>query len=263
MSDLQFNPILNSNPADSGFATGMRKLMELHGMGTENLIPAKVVSYDRAKNTAKVQPMLMLVDVNDNTRLRNPISGIPVFSFGGGGFHINFPLKPGDLGWILAADRDISLFLKNLDVARPTTMRQHKFSDSWFIPDVFRQYTVNGADTDSMVIQTTDGTTRIAIKPGEITITAPSTVKIDTPLTTITGDVVIQKTLTVNDNTILKKNLTVTGMTAVNGGFNATGGGNLVCTLPQSTTIGGIAVYGHGHIETNAAGGRTSGGMVA
>jgi hypothetical protein len=82
-------------------------------------------------------------------------------------------------------------------------------------------------------------------------------------LTTITGDVDIQKTLTVNSNTTMKANQTITGLLSANGGFNATGGGNLPCVLPQSTTIGGIAVYGHGHIETNAAGGRTSGGMVA
>jgi len=261
--DLANKPITNRSPSDLSFEGGMRAFANMMGMDTENLLPAKVVSYDRAKNIATVQPLIMIVDVTDNTAMRNEIAELPVFSFGGGGFHINFPLKAGDLGWMLAADRDIGLFMKSLGPSKPTTRRQHKFNDSWFIPDVFRQYTINGADSNSMVIQTTDGATRIAIKPGEITITAPSKVKIDTPLTHITGDVQIDKTITVNSHAVLKANLTVTGMTAVNGGFNATGGGNLVCTLPQSTTIGGIAVYGHGHIETNQAGGRTSGGMVA
>ncbi len=257
------NPIVNRSSGDNTFANGLRAILRLHSMNEESMVPAKVISYDRVKNVATVQPQIMQVDMNDETFLRDPIHGIPVFSFGGGGFHINFPLKAGDLGWILAADRDISQFLQGMSAARPNTNRQKKFSDSWFVPDVFRQYTVNGADTNAMVIQSTDGSTRIAISNGKIEITAPGSVKIDTPTTTITGDVIIQKTLTVNGNTALKANLTVTGQTAVNGGFNATGGGNLACTLPQSTTIGGIGVYGHGHIETNAAGGRTSGGMVS
>jgi Phage protein Gp138 N-terminal domain len=256
-------PLINRGPADNSFANGMRTLMRLNSLNEESMVPAKVISYNRTKNTATVQPMIMQVDVDDNAFVRDEIDEIPVFSFGGGGYHINFPLKAGDLGWILAADRDISQFLQSLSAAKPTTTRHKKFGDSWFVPDVFRQYTINSKDTDSLVIQTTDGTTRIAIKPGDITITTPSTVKIDTPTTTITGDVIIEKTLTVNGNTTLKANLTVLGMTFINGGFNATGGGNLVCTLPQSTTIGGIVVYGHGHIETNAQGGRTSGGMIA
>ncbi len=153
--------------------------------------------------------------------------------------------------------------MQSLSAAKPTTTRHKKFSDAWFIPDVFRKYSINGKDTDAMVIQSTDNATRISLFKDHIEITTPDHVLIDTPTTHITGDVQIDKTLTVNGNTTLKANLTVLGMTLVNGGFNATGGGNLVCTLPQSTTIGGIVVYGHGHIETNNAGGRTSGGMIA
>jgi Phage protein Gp138 N-terminal domain len=259
---LQNNPILNGYPGDQSFSNLMKGLMDLHSQRNDKMIPAQVVSYDRTSNTATVKPMIMLVDTNNNTTSRNQIANVPVVSLGGGGFHINFPLKAGDLGWIMAADRDISLYVKNLAESRPTTNRKHRFADSWFIPDVMRKYTINGADSSAMVIQSTDGATRISVFSDHVEITAPSNVKIDTPTTTITGDVIIQKTLTVNSNTVLKANQTITGLLAVNGGFNATGGGNQPCVLPQSTTIGGIGVYGHGHIETNNAGGRTSGGMV-
>jgi len=228
------------------------------------MIPAKVLEYDRAKNLVKVQPMVMLVDTENNSRMRNPIGGLPLFSFGGGGFHINFPIKPGDLGWIVAADRDISLFLQTLDAAKPTTMRRKTFGDAWFVPDVFWKYTIAGEDTDALVIQSVDSTTRISISNGVVNITAPTSVKVDTPTATFTGDVIVQKTLTVNSNTMLKANLTVSGLTAVNGGFVATGGGGgQACTLPTTTTIGGIGVYGHGHLEQNPSGQRTQGGMVA
>jgi hypothetical protein len=250
-ADLQNNPLTNRRPSDSSFANGIRHVLDLHALRSEKMVPAKVVSYDRKSNTATVQPMLMLVDMNDDTRSRNQISELPVFSLGGGGFHINFPLKAGDLGWMIAADRDISLFMKNLEEARPTTFRTHKFSDAWFIPDVFRKYTINSEDDSAMVIQSTDGETRISIDNGKITITAPESVKIDTPMATFTHDVHIQG------------NLRVDMMMSTYGGFNAAVGGNTECTLPQSTTIGGIYVYGHGHVQTAVAGQRTSDGMIS
>ena len=257
MSDIQNNPLLNRNPAETSFVNGMRQVLDLHALRSEKMVPAKVVSYDRASNTATVQPMLMLVDMNENTRSRGQISELPVFSFGGGGFHINFPLKPGDLGWMIAADRDISLFMKNLEEARPTTLRRHKFNDGWFIPDVFRKYTIDGADTNAMVIQSTDGKTRISISDGKVDITAPTSVTVTTPIATFSKDVHIK------GNVLIDQNLNVTGLMQVYGGFNATAGGNQVCTLPQSTTIGGIVVYGHGHIQTAVNGQRTSAGMVS
>lgn len=260
---LQNNPILGTRPDELSFANGMRRLMELNKQSADGLMPARVVSYNRAKNTAVIQPMLMLVDTNGNTRMRHTLEDVPVFSFGGGGFHINFPLKAGDLGWIMAADRDMSLFLSTLDAAKPTTTRKKTFGDAWFIPDVFYKYTIDGADTDAMVIQSTDGTTRISISNGVINITAPTSVTVDTPIATFTKDVHIKGKLTVDDDTLIKGNQVVQKLLTANGGFISIGGGSNVCTLPQNTTIGGITVYGHGHIQTAVNGQRTSAGMVA
>jgi hypothetical protein len=231
--------------------------MKSHGMKLNKLIPASVLEYNRATNMATVQPQMMILDVSDNTRSRNPIGDVPVLSLGGGGFHISFPLQQGSFGWILAADRDVSQFVENLQQSPPNTLRSHSFADSWFIPDVFRQYTINSSDANAMVIQSTDGTTRISISEGQVNIFAPTSAMITTPTATFSNNVVILGNLQVDEN------LTVTGLTEVNGGFNATGtGGDQSCTLPQSTTIGGIAVYGHGHIQDGTSG-RTSGGMVS
>ena len=61
----------------------------------------------------------------------------------------------------------------------------------------------------------------------------------DTPLTTITGDVVIQKKLRVNDDVTMDKNLAVA----------------------IDAKVATVSVIGHGHISS-APGSRTSGGMI-
>lgn len=252
MVDLSNKPLVNQAPPERAhWPSALIAAFELQGLKLNKLIPATIVEYDRAQNMATVQPQIMLLDVSDNSRSRQPIANVPVLSLGGGGFHLNFPLKDGDLGWILAADRDLDQFVENLSEASPNTLRRHSFADSWFIPDVFRKYTINGSDSGAMVLQSTDGTTRISISEGVINIYAPTSMLITTPTATFSNNVQVNGTLTVS------------GLTTVNGGFNALGtGGNQACTLPQSTTIGGIAVYGHGHISSNP-GTRTSGGMIS
>lgn len=224
----------------------------------DNCLPAIVISYDRVNNIATVKPLIMKVATDDSTISRQPIANVPVLALGGGGFFINFPLVAGDLGWIHANDRDINLFKQALAEVAPPGGPLHSFDNAMLIPDVFRKYTINGADSAAMVISTTDGATRISIRPGEIDLTAPTKVKIDTPLAEFTHDVQIDGNLTVTGNA------TITGQTAVNGGFSATGSGGSgsYVTLPANTTINGVTVATHGHTQ-NGTSGRTSGGMLS
>jgi hypothetical protein len=257
MSGFQNNPIVNQMPGEAKTPkAALKTLFGLQGLKLDKLIPAQIMAFDRTKNLATVKPLIMVVDTNDQTRSRLPIGNVPVLSLGGGGFHVSFPLKQGDIGWIMAADRDLSLFLQSLGESGLNTYRKHSFADSWFIPDVFRQYTINAADSAAMVIQSTDGTTRISISEGSINITAPTAVNVTTPIATFSQDVKVTRNLTVGGNAV------ITGNTQVNGGFDASGSSSGSVTLPNNTTIGGIVVYGHGHISSGA-GSRTSGGMIS
>lgn len=266
-------PLLANTSSDGQRLLGaMNSAFRGEKINTDNCLPAIVQEYDRVNNVATVQILIQWVDVNDGLHSRMPMAGINVLSLGGGGFHINFPIKPGDLGWIFATDRDISLFKQSLSESRPNTGRLHKFEDGWFAPDVLRKYTINEADSAAMVIQSTNGLTRIAISEGMVKITAPTSTTVDSPLTTFTGNVVVEKNLTVDENTDIKQNLTVvqtsvlqsslsvTGPTSVNGGFSAAGG--KACSLPSSTTVAGIKVDTHGH-TSNKEDLRTKGGMVS
>lgn len=162
------------NPADDGHLAGLlniafRKKMQL----TDNQLPAQVISYNRANNTAMVLPLIDMMLVNGKNQKRATVASVPVLSLGGGGFCVNFPLQSGDLGWIEASDRDISLFMQSLKESKPNTARIHSFEDGLFIPDAFRKYTFSGADAANMVIQSYDGTVKIALGPGVINLDAP------------------------------------------------------------------------------------------
>lgn len=82
---------------------------------------------------------------------------------------MRFPIKPGDLGWLKANDRDISLVFQRGGLEDwPNTTRLHKFSDAMFFPDTFKQWVISGENTDKAVWQTLDGETCISLGPGEI-----------------------------------------------------------------------------------------------
>lgn len=171
----------------------------------DDCLPARVISYDRATNTATVQPLVAMVTTAGTRISRSAIAAVPVFASGAGEFCINFPVKPGDLGWIKASDRDISLFKQSLSETKPNTRRKHSFEDGVFFPDMIRNFTVDAEDVDAnLVIQSRDGKIRVALWPdrvratadrtwlevrdnGTITATAPDKIVFDAPLVEFAG----------------------------------------------------------------------------
>lgn len=141
--------------------------------GVDDMLPAKVIAYDRETNRASVQPLIVVVTTDDKQVPRAVVPSIQVLQIGAGGFVLSFPVKPGDLGWIKANDRDISLFKQSLKQEQPNTQRKHSFEDAIFIPDtMLRSVTINPEDAENVVLQSIDGTQRIAIWPNKIKITA-------------------------------------------------------------------------------------------
>jgi hypothetical protein len=197
MTDNYYPPSLN--PASRGdFAGIVRFILTKWLQKTDDMLPATIVSYNRITNRAVVQPTISIVDTNNKLIQRGVISSMPVLQLGGGGFVLSCPLNPGDLGWIKASDRDISLFLQFLKNSPPNTGRLHSFEDSMFIPDTMFKNVV-------LVLQTTDGTVRVAIWPTKVKITAPevdivapsiniqasASVAFTTPSITVSGSVVV------------------------------------------------------------------------
>lgn len=166
--------IPSQDPADDGTLGGVlratfRKLLQ----GVDGMLPARVESYDREANVATVRPLVAVLTTDGGRVSRAQVARVPVLALGGGGFVLNFPLKAGDLGWIEASDRDISLFMQAMDEAQPNTYRMHSFEDGRFIPDVMSQFSVGDVADDAMTLQSLDGSVRIEISPSRIRYVAP------------------------------------------------------------------------------------------
>lgn len=209
------SPPSRNTASDDTLIGVLHLLRDKMKQNTDDMLPAKVIAYDRTTNRAQVQPLIMMVNTRNEILNRAQIASVPVLQVGGGGFVISFPLIPGDLGWIKASDRDISLFKANYAAAAPNTQRTHNFSDAMFIPDSFmKDVVINGEDAGNLVIQNLDSTVRIAIWPDKVKITAPEVIVVapevtviasteitlDTPLTTCTGDLVVEGDISTDGN---------------------------------------------------------------
>ena len=142
--------------------------------GLNIMLPCQVLAVDRTKNRVKVLPLITLLKTNGETMNRAIIDDIPICNLSAGGFIINFPIKVGDFGYIKSNDRDISLFKQNYKNSKPNTTRKNDFADSVFIPDVINQnlYNISGEDSEALVIQSYDNSTKISMSDGKIILQA-------------------------------------------------------------------------------------------
>lgn len=201
---------------DDTLAGVLREVLKKHTQGLDDMLPAVVEAHDRAANRVKVRPLVSMVTTGQAVLSRASIPSVPVLRLGGGGFFISFPLALGDFGWVKATDRDISLFLQSLSEAKPNTKRMHSFEDAVFIPDVIRAYDIATADANSLVIQSTDGNTKFAIKNGEITLKA-TTLKYEGNVSvvgsvTATGNITSDGTVTGKTEVVAKQGAAAVGL---------------------------------------------------
>ena len=158
---------------DGDFAGVMTDVLQNFLRGVDDMIPAKVVSYDDTTNRAVIKPLVMLGTTDGQKISRAQLSNIPVFRFGGGGFFIRFPVKAGDFGWLKATDRDMSLIMQRGGLEDwPNTLRQHSFSDGMFFPDTLKSWVIDGANADALVIQSIDGSVCVSLHSGKVKIEA-------------------------------------------------------------------------------------------
>lgn len=240
MADAHATP--SRDPADDGSLLGMaRSILDKFLQGVDDMLPARVVSYDRAKNRATVVPLVKVLTTDNRQVQRAQIASVPVMQFGGNGVVLSLNLKPGDLGWIKANDRDISIVMQSYADNAPNTLRKHSFQDAVFIPDVMHGIVTVGEDATNAVLQTLDGAVRVAIWPDRVKLSAGA-------LSVTIGPTAIDVVGPVNFHNAVHAMQTL----VVDGASTLTGG----------ATIGGIAFGTHKHTGVQTGGG-TSGGPTA
>jgi len=162
-------------PADNSSITGLLKTtQDRTSRNIEKMLPARVINFDRAKNRVTVQPLIRVMGTDGNAISRNQLFSIPVYNPSGGGFGVYVPLVAGNLGWIHANDRDISLFLQSYSESNPNTTRKHLFSDAIFYPDLMTGFSIDGEDTANLTIQNNDASVKITLSNDTIKIKAPN-----------------------------------------------------------------------------------------
>lgn len=163
------------DPANDDSVLGtLNTVLQKFLQGIDDMLPARVVSYDRVANRATVMPVVSIVTTDGAQVGRATVSQLPVFQFGGGGVALSFNLKPGDLGWIKANDRDISLFLQSYGTGGPNTFRKHSFEDAMFFPDAMRDIVIAGEDEESATLQSLDGTVKVSVGADTLILQAGS-----------------------------------------------------------------------------------------
>ena len=170
------------DPADTKGLSGLlRFAMKKQLQKTDGMLPAKVIAVTADRSFATVQPMIMVQGTDGALTMRPQYARIPVGAMGAGNYVLSFPITPGDLGWISASDRDISLFIQSMDAAGPNTNRLHAFEDGVFWPDKARQWALADGDAAKAVFQSLDGSIKITLGTDQITIEHPTAIVMEAP----------------------------------------------------------------------------------
>jgi hypothetical protein len=249
--------LLNSLPG------AFKSILDKHTQGTDGMIPAKVVSFDRAKNRVTVQPVISVVSKNGQIIRRAKIPNIPVMQIGGGGMLLNFNLLPGDTGWLFAGDRDPSNYLKSNEVSPPNTYEMKKYGFGVFIPGCITGFNIAPADANNTVLQTKDGQIKITIGSSGVVIDAPS-VKINTTGNTeikADGDVKLEATQNLNIKAGINSLIEIDGAATVNAGtltamvqgVATVNAASLIATVPGACSLTTPVLHVSGNITASGS----------
>jgi hypothetical protein len=163
---------------------------------TDGMLPATVIAVDEKRQYVTVQPAIHVLGTDNSLTPRAQIAKVPLFTMGAGTYLLTFPVKAGDLGWIVASDRDVSLYLQSGKASGPNSNRLHSFEDGLFIPDIARTWTLDDEDNENVVLQSADGTKKISMGDNSVKVKHPTLVEFDAPSVTMTGDLTVQGTIT-------------------------------------------------------------------
>jgi len=174
-------------------------------------LPGIVEKFDTEQQLASVQPaikrMLKTGRGEEEREIIVPRNlplciNVPVVFPAGGGFHLTFPVKPGDECILMFCERSLDNWLDRGGVQEPSAKRFHALSDAFAIMGLHsKPKSISNYNNNAIELRTQGN--KVSIENG---------------LTTLTGATKIDGTLEVNGTT------TVNGIGIINGGAMLNGG---------------------------------------
>lgn len=215
--------------------------------GVYTAMPAIIDSFDPVKETCEAY-ITIQAKVTDKDGVAHWVSlpklvDVPVCFPGGGGYTLTFPVAKGDEALIIFSSRCIDNWWLVGGVQTQADLRMHDLSDGFAFVGVKSQPNIlsPAVSANSAQLRSNDGNTYVEVAAGTIKLKAPTSVTIDTPLTTITGDLVVN-----GAGTIKKLFSYLAGLSGIGGtaGSSITGaithdGKNISSTHTHSDPQGG------------------------
>jgi hypothetical protein len=158
-------------------------------------IPARVLSYDPATQSADVQPLLKRRLKNGQVLSRAAITGVPVVFPAAGGGIITFPIQAGDTVLLIFSQRSIDRWVQSDGgEVDPLDNRMHAISDAIAIPGLTSFPNALSGDTDRVIIKFQGAQIALA-RDGSVEILAPGGLH-------VVGNVTVTGTITA-DGTVI------------------------------------------------------------
>lgn len=152
------------------------------------LLPATIVSYNAALQTAAVQPMIIITvldPLTGGTTLQQMpvINDCPVEFPGGGGFHLTFPVQPGDECTVAFSSRCIDGWWATGGLSQQGDLRMHDLSDGFVRVGVRSQpHALGSVSATTVQLRSDDGEAYVEIASGHVVnIVTPASVTIQAP----------------------------------------------------------------------------------
>ena len=187
--------VIDSLPDLQGGIAGMLRFV-LRKFALDDLdhcLPAAVTATD-GRNFASVQPLVQMVTTQNERVSRAIIERVPILQLGAGGYVLSFPVQAGDLGWLVACDRDITGVLQTRSEQPPADRTFHDFRNGVFIPDAARKWAIH-APQGAVTLESADGSAMIYLSAEKACIRHPALVEIDAPAVGMSGNLTVAGTI--------------------------------------------------------------------
>jgi protein gp138/GpV-like protein with Apex motif len=182
--------------------------------------PGIVQSFNSGNATAIVQIAQQQVTSVSPAGVRtlaafSPLVEVPVYTMGGGGVTVTFPIAAGDECIVLFCDREIDNWLQSggTDTA-PTTPRLHDLADGIALVGI-RSFprSLSGYSANSAQLRSDDGTVTIDLNPStqKISLISPTEILLNAPAVVITGTIDVQNDGVSSTPCIINGSITATG----------------------------------------------------